>query len=271
MTAPLDSQPAITTNLLCAGYRDRRSTNTVISDASLCLRAGSVTALLGANGAGKSTLIRTISGLQPPLAGEIFFGDRNLRSLSRSDLARLLSVVYTERTHAGALTVSETVALGRQPYTGFFGRLSLHDKEIVARAIDSVGMTPLAGRFLATLSDGERQKVMIARALAQQTPVMLLDEPTSFLDVASRLEVMALLAELARTHNKAILLSTHDVANALDVASRLWLVMPDRSVIDTSVSHALQSDIMNSLFQGRHIYFDPETADFRLNHQFGLK
>ena len=260
-------KPAHHTRRLTAGYPAEHPPKAVITNADLQLYPGEVTCLLGANGAGKSTLLRTISGLQPPVEGEIFIGDRPVGTIPQREMARLISVVYTERTHAGALTVEETAALGRQPYTGFFGRLSQDDRHIVARALEAVGIAPLADRFLATLSDGERQKVMIARALAQQTPVMLLDEPTSFLDVASRLEVMALLSALASRQQKAVLLSTHDVANALAIASRLWLILPGGEMECGTPSELIEKGLMDRLFAGRDIHFDRNALDYRLSPQ----
>jgi len=257
-------QPVLRTVNLTAGYISAKKSTEIITDANLSLSGGGITCLLGANGAGKSTLLRTISGLQPPLAGKIIIDGRDITEISRHDMARLISVVYTERTHAGALTVEETVALGRQPYTGFFGRLSADDRRIVARSLVAVGISNLASRFMATLSDGERQKVMIARALAQQTPVIILDEPTSFLDVASRLELMDLLSRMATQQGKAVLLSTHDVANALAIASFLWLITPDRHMVCGTPEAIIQSGGMDRVFADRNIIFDPSANDYRL-------
>lgn len=265
MNAPTEQRAILATSHLQAGYRDGGSrAKIVIADADLQLEAGHVTCLLGANGAGKSTLLRTIAGQQPPLAGSVDIGGTPVGQLSLKQMARLISVVYTDRTNAGALTVSETVGLGRQPYTGFFGRLDDDDRRIVDDALADVGMLDMASRHLATLSDGERQKVMIARALAQQTPIVMLDEPTSFLDVASRLEVMALMDRLATDHGKAVLLSTHDIAAALGIASRLWLIVDCGKVVDTTPDRAVATGIMDRLFSGRDIVFDPALRDYRL-------
>ncbi len=148
---------------------------------------GELVTLLGANGAGKSTLLRCVTGRLAPMRGLVEVAGRSLSEIPPRELARLVSIVSTGRELAGALTVAELVALGRQPHTGFFGRLSRHDREVVGLAMAAVGMEGFAQRQVASLSDGERQKVMIARALAQETPLMVLDEPTAFLDVASRL------------------------------------------------------------------------------------
>lgn len=261
----MNPQPTIIeTHRLSAGYREKHGYKTVVREASLQITASTVTCLLGANGAGKSTLLRTLSGLQPPLSGTVRICGRDSKEISDRQRARLMGVVYTERTGAGALTVSETVALGRQPYTGFFGRLSSVDLNIVARSLEQVGMEHFAHRYFGTLSDGERQKIMIARALAQETPLLLLDEPTSFLDVASRLEVMALLKNLSAEQGKAILLSTHDVAEALSIATNIWLIMEDGQLIAGPKTEIIESGAMDRLFVNRGIAFDRDALDYRL-------
>ncbi len=248
---------------LSVGYRNGRHTASVLSRLDLQLYPGETVCLIGANGAGKSTLLRTLSGVQPPLSGEIYIDDRLLSTMKSNELARHISIVYTDRTLAGALTVREVVGLGRQPYTGFFGRLSADDNAVVDDALRAVGISGMASRYMATLSDGERQKTMIARALAQTTPIIILDEPTSFLDVASRLEVMSLLRELARSQSKSLLLSTHDVGEALTVADRLWLVMSDGCVVCGSTREMIAGGYMDRVFEGRNIRFDTVAGDYR--------
>ncbi len=250
---------------LSIGYRLGRSWSEVACDINLTLKSGTVTCLLGANGVGKSTLLRTLSGRQPALSGKVTISGYDISKITPTCLARLISVVYTERTNAGALTAKEVVALGRQPYTGFFGRLSSSDKIIIEESISAVGVENLASRYMATLSDGERQKVMIARALAQRTPVMMLDEPTSFLDVASRLEVMQLLAGLARDYDTAILLSTHDVGSALNIADFLWLMGQGKNIISGAKQDIIDRGEMDKLFPERNIIFDSVAMDFRIS------
>lgn len=259
-----DTEAALAASDLTIGYRQGRNAHAVAADINLSLPCGTVTCLLGPNGAGKSTLLRTLSRQQPPLAGRITVAGHDLGKASISDVAKMMSVVYTERTNAGALTAREVASLGRQPYTGFFGRLSADDRRIVEESLEAVGVAPLAGRYMATLSDGERQKVMIARALAQQTPVMILDEPTSFLDVASRLEIMQLLRMLADRYDTAVLLSTHDVASALGVASTLWLMPGDGRFEAGTAEELISSGSLPRLFEGRGVEFSPSAMDFRL-------
>lgn len=256
-------QGILKTYELTTGYRHGRRTTIVGESINLSLNAGTVTCLLGANGCGKSTFLRTLSGTQPPLAGHVEIDGLRVDSLAPQELAKLISVVYTERTNAGALTVEEVVGLGRQPYTGFFGRLSVADRRIVAEAMAAVGIGQLSRRYLATLSDGERQKTMIARALAQRTPVMILDEPTSFLDAASRMEIMKLMQQLAADFGTAVLLSTHDIAAAMSIAGYLWLMRKGMPVISGSVDDVVASGGMDSLFPDRGLVFDLSARDFR--------
>lgn len=246
------------TDGLVAGYPRHR----VTSPLTLGLPEGSLTVLLGANGCGKSTLLRTICGNQAALEGHVSIAGRDLRRMSATERARSVSLVCTDRSMAGGLTVEETVALGRHPHTGFFGRMGRADRRAVDEAMEAMGIGEMRLRHTATLSDGERQKTMIARALAQSTPLIVLDEPTSFLDVASRLDVMALLSRLAES-GKTILLSTHDVGEALQVADRAWL-MADGSVTAGTVDALKSAGAFGRLFAGRGITFDTAAGDYRL-------
>nr|MBD5377897.1 ABC transporter ATP-binding protein [Bacteroides sp.] len=247
-----------TSGLIC-GYGKRE----VTAPLSLSLTRGSITVLLGANGCGKSTLLRTLCGAQPALGGEVTIMGRKLAELSPRKLAQMVSLVYTDRSGAGGLTVEQTVALGRQPYTGFFGRLSDSDREAVDHALHTLGIASMRHRFTATLSDGERQKTMIARALAQATPLIVLDEPTTFLDVASRLEVMELLRTLVQD-GKTILLSTHDVHEALPMANEAWL-MTNGTMTCGAPDALTRSGAFDTLFPGRNLTFNPLTQTFRID------
>lgn len=249
---------------LAVGYRNGKRVTEVLTHLDVSLYAGELVCLLGANGIGKSTLLRTISGVQPALRGTIEINGRDLTDYSSKELSKLIGIVYTDRTLAGALTVEELVSLGRQPYTGFFGRLDDEDRQVVADAIESVGMSHKTHDYVATLSDGERQKAMIARALAQETPIIILDEPTAFLDVASRIETMQLLRQLAQSQQKAVLLSTHDVGLSLPLTDRLWLVTADSTVVEGTTSQFISDGTLNNLFPGRNIAFDSSVMDFRV-------
>lgn len=233
---------------------------------NLTIGEGELVALLGANGAGKSTLLNAITGRLAPLDGRVAVLGKAVNKLTSKELSQLVSVVTTDRNVAGGLTVAELVGLGRQPYTGFFGRLSDKDKKIVGEALRAVGMESFASRDMASLSDGERQKVMIARALAQDTPLILLDEPTSFLDVASRLETFQLLSELAHNQKKTILVTTHDVATAIRLADILWLMSEDvdgcRRIVSGAPADLINNGALETLFQGRRVRFDRQVGDF---------
>lgn len=251
---------ALTLHNLQCGYPGGK---VILRDVNAILQRGALTALLGANGIGKSTLLRTICGIQPPLGGEIIIEGQPLSSFAPRKLAQTISIVNTDATGAGGLTVEELVALGRHPFTGFFGRLSAADRQIVGEALEVVGMTAHSKDFVATLSDGMRQKVMIARALAQTTPIIILDEPTSFLDAASRIETLRLLNSLAAEQQKAVLISIHDIGQVLPLATRLWLITHDGKFI-TGDTEQLTRDcnVMDSLFANRNIKFDPARKEF---------
>ena len=208
---------AITTNRLTVGYRGHR----VVEDISLSLPCGRLVCLLGPNGAGKSTLLRTLCGFQPPIAGTVTISGNDITTMSAAEVARLVSVVLTDRPLTPSLTAAEMVGMGRAPYTGFWGRLSDDDRRLVSEAMQTVGIAPLATRRMGQLSDGELQKVMIAKALAQHTPVIVLDEPTAFLDYPSKVAVMKTLARLAHDEGKTILMSTHDLELAAQLGDEL--------------------------------------------------
>lgn len=218
----------ITLKNLVVGYPDGRHTRQLNHAANEEARDGMLTCLIGANGAGKSTLLRTIAGFQLPLEGTVLLGGDDVRALSPRQRAERMAVVLTDRPDVMCTTVWEMVATGRAPFTGFWGRLSSKDRDIVTRSLRLVGIEWMADRTVTSLSDGERQKVMIAKALAQQTPVILLDEPTAFLDYPSRVEVMQLLLNIAHEEHKTVLLSTHDLDLALHTADRIWLFEKER-------------------------------------------
>ena len=201
----------------------------VVSGINAVVRSGQLTCLTGENGIGKSTLLKTLTGFLPKLGGELLLDGREVGTFSQRELARQVSIVLTQKPDIQNLTVEEVAGLGRSPYTGFFGRLHDADRTVIADALASVGIEPLRNRMIQTLSDGERQKVMIAKALAQQTPVILLDEPTAFLDFPSKAETFRLLQRMAHDRDKLILLSTHDLGLAVRFADCL-LEVKDRSL-----------------------------------------
>ena len=223
----MTNNATITLKNLSIGYQTRNGVKMVAEGINGAIRSGELTCLLGPNGVGKSTLLRTLSAFQPKMGGEILFDERGVRDISTytdKELSRMIGVVLTEKPDVRNMTVRELVSLGRSPYTGFWGTYSKEDLSVVDEAIDMVGIGDLSRRLVHTLSDGERQKVMIAKALAQQTPVIFLDEPTAFLDHPSKVEVLQLLRSISREAEKTIFLSTHDVELALQLADTLWLM-----------------------------------------------
>lgn len=230
------------------GYKKGKERFPVHQGLNFSLYSGELTCLLGANGAGKSTLLRTLAASQPSLDGQVLLLGKPLQDYSEKERSRNIGVVLTDRTQAGGLTVYELVALGRQPHTGFFGRMNRYDKELVNHALHSVGIAHKAQSYTAELSDGERQKAMIAKALVQECPLILLDEPTAFLDVVSRIEIMQLLHRLACEEQKAILLSTHDVEQALVLADRLWLMSRENGLECGVTEDLIMDNRMDTLF-----------------------
>ena len=220
------------------------------------------------NGVGKSTLLRTLSAFQPKLSGEIRIQGKEIGSYTDKQLSKVISVVLTEKCDIRNMTSVELIGLGRSPYTGFWGTLSKEDKEVVDHAINLVGISHLAHRMVHTLSDGERQKVMIAKALAQETPVIFLDEPTAFLDFPSKVEMMQLLHQLSRQTDKTIFLSTHDLELALQIADKIWLMDKANGVTIGTPEDLSLDGTLSSFFARKGIVFDLETGLFRVNNEY---
>ena len=217
---------------LTVGYGEKP----VLSDINQTLESGRLVCLLGSNGVGKSTLLRTLAGFLQPLSGKVLLDGKNLTSLSLSQRSKAVSIVLTERVEVPYMKVADLVGMGRSPYTGFFGTLTKEDKVIVSEAIEMVGITSLAERTIDTLSDGERQKALLAKSLAQQTPIILLDEPTAFLDFHAKISTLRLMQKLAHETDKTILMSTHDVEMALRLSDLLWIVQDGKIQTGTTSS-----------------------------------
>ena len=273
---------------LSIGYHEKgKGIKTIAQGIQAHLCGGELTCLLGANGAGKSTLLKTLSAFLTPLEGEILVEGKALKEYTQNERAKLIGVVLTEKPELHHMTVNELVGLGRSPYTGFWGNLSKEDQGIVDEALRMVGMQEMASRQVDTLSDGERQKAMIAKALAQQTPIIFLDEPTAFLDYPSKVETMLLLRQLAHDTGKTIFLSTHDVELALQTSDTLWLMRRIRGATSeraTSGDSTTQSPellrntpltigsprqlandgSLGGFFVGRDFAFDKEEMRFRV-------
>jgi len=248
---------------LTIGYlQPRGKTLRVLQNLDLQLYAGELVCLLGPNGAGKSTLMRTLAGMQPALSGRVLLSGTDIGRQPKSEMARRLSVVLTDRLQVGNLTVYELVSLGRFPYTGLLGRLTPRDHAAVLWALDVTHLTSLAQRFVHELSDGQRQRVLIARGLAQEPEFMLLDEPTAFLDLPTRVETTSLLRRLARETGLAVLLSTHDLDLAMRLADKLWLMGPDGIHCGAPEDLALNGTFATT-FATADFEFDPLSGSFR--------
>lgn len=263
------NQDTIHIRKLTIGYPGKGNAKMVARDIDATISSGELTCLLGANGVGKSTLLRTLSAFQPPIAGEIEILGKSLAEYTDKQLATVIGVVLTEKCSLRNMTVEELVGMGRSPYTGFWGNLSKADKRMVDDAIARVRIEDLKYRMVHTLSDGERQKVMIAKALAQETPVIFLDEPTAFLDFPSKVEMMQLLHRLSRSTDKTIFLSTHDLELALQIADKIWLMDKTDGVIIGTPEDLSLDGCLDHFFSRKGIAFDRETGLFRIDHEFG--
>ncbi len=253
---------------LSVGYKNRKKTHIVASHLNANIKKGELTCLLGANGIGKSTLLRTISAFQPILDGDITIGGSSITSYSEKELSMLVSVVLTDRIELRNMSVRELISIGRSPYTGFWGKLTSEDVIKIDKAISLVNVENLADRLINNLSDGERQKVMIAKALSQDTPIILLDEPTAFLDFPSKVEMMQLLHRLSRETQKTIFLSTHDLELALQIADKIWL-MDDNTQLHVGTPEDLSlNGSLSNFFARKGIIFDKETGLFRIENEF---
>lgn len=247
---------------LTIGYGDK----TVARNISGSICSGRLTCLLGENGVGKSTLLRTLAGFQPAISGSVTYtAEPGLKPGSGGrKLAKIVSVVLTQKPNVHNITVAEMVGMGRAPYTNFWGTLSAADREIVSRAMQLVGIGSMSHRMVHTLSDGERQKVMIAKALAQQTPVILLDEPTAFLDFPSKVEMMQLLHRLAAEMDKTVFLSTHDLELTLQIADMLWMMNRTRGLTIGTPHQLAAQGVLSEYVERDDISFDKETLTIRV-------
>lgn len=253
---------------LTIGYRiSSHAEKRLAGSISSTVIEGELVCLLGPNGAGKSTLIRTLAGMQVPLSGAVWLGQENVHKLSTRELAKRLSVVLTDRVEVGNLTAYELVSLGRHPFVDWTGRLTNSDRNVIRWAIEVTGIGYLAPRAVSELSDGERQRVMIARALAQEPKIMVLDEPTAFLDLPRRIEIIGLLRSLAHDMKCTILLATHDLDIALRTSDKIWL-LSSKGEFTTGIPEELILDgSFESVFASDMIKFDNASGSFKIVRQ----
>ncbi len=261
-------KPTIRIENLSIGYQGKSDACVVAQGIDARIHEGELTCLLGANGIGKSTLLRTLSAFQPKLDGSIYIREKEIGQYADRELATVISVVLTEKCTIRNMTVRELVGLGRSPYTNFWGSLDEADARSVEHSLALVRIEHLADRMVHTLSDGEQQKVMIAKALAQDTPVIFLDEPTAFLDFPSKVEMMQLLHRLSRETSKTIFLSTHDLELALQIADTIWLMDKAEGVVVGTPEDLSLDGTLSRFFACKGIAFDPETGLFRMDRSY---
>lgn len=245
---------------LSIGYHQGKTVRAVQQHLNLQANPGELIALIGPNGCGKSTLLRTLAGLQEPLTGSILLHKTPLSTLKLMERARLVSLVLTDSVQLGYVTVEQLVAMGRHPYTSLSGKLSKSDEKYIQEALKAVHLETFSHRLVSELSDGERQRVMIAKALAQNTSIILLDEPTSFLDLPNRVEILLLLRKLAHDLQKCILISTHEIDLAIRLADKLWLMNAGDSLQTGTPAELTSNGSIQSVFHGDSFGFDPETG-----------
>lgn len=254
--------PGLTLSGLTVGYRSGRHTTTVLSEVDGSVRPGRMVGLVGPNGAGKSTLLRSVAGLQPCLGGTVLLDGHPTTRMTRRQIARTLSAVLTDRIQVARLTSRDVVALGRHPHSGITGRQSTHDRQVIDESMAAVGATDLAEAFVGELSDGQRQRVMVARALAQEPSILLLDEPTSFLDPPGRIALLAMLRRICTERRIAVVVCSHDIEPVMRYADTLWVAGHDTSVITGAPEDLARSGWLEKAFRTEGITFDLHTLTF---------
>jgi len=261
----MNSNISVTLNDLSIGYKNKQGTRVVAEHITANIRRGCLTCLLGENGVGKSTLLKTLSAFQSQLSGSICIQGRELSVYSERELARTIGIVLTEKPDVQQMTAMELVEMGRAPYTGFWGRLNDEDRKACEEAMRLIDISHLKNRLIETLSDGERQKVMIAKALAQQTPIIYLDEPTAFLDYPSKVDMLLLLSRISRETQKTVFLSTHDLELALQMADEIWLMTRSNGIQIGTPHELAQSGALSQFIErSKEISFDKETLSVRV-------
>lgn len=255
-------EPIIQTDNLTIGYHSKNRQHIVRENLFLQVHAKDLIALIGSNGCGKSTLLRTMAGLQVPISGDVFIRNENIRKKNIHEKAKIISLVLTDPVKANGLTVGNLIAMGRFPHTNWLGKLQQEDKSKIEEAIELIGLNGYENRFLTELSDGEKQRVMIAKALVQDTPVIFLDEPTAHLDVNNRVEILSLLKKICEQTSKAILFSTHELDLALKLANRIWLMDNKKGVYDKSPDEIISENTLNDIFPNLFHFNENGTLEY---------
>lgn len=255
------SNPILSTSNLKIGYTSKKVATIIAEKINVTLEKGKLISLIGANGIGKSTLLKTITGIQKPISGNVILNGKNISEHTSLELAKVLSLVLTESLPPSNLTIFELVALGRQPYTNWIGTLTDEDITKINQAIELTQISHLSDKKHFEISDGQLQKVLIARALAQDTPLIILDEPTTHLDLLHKISLFKLLKKLTSETQKCILFSTHDIDLAIQLSDEIIVMTPEK-VVQNNPQTLIQNHAFDDLFQDENIRFDPEKAKF---------
>jgi iron complex transport system ATP-binding protein len=261
-----NSEEILSLDSLSIGYYSGKTENVLLPPLSAKANSGELIAVIGRNGIGKSTLLRTLAGLQQPLGGEIYYNKRNLINYSRMQLAKEVGYISTEIIKVSNMRVYELVALGRFPHTNWIGKIEFNDHKAIMDALEKTSMGSFCDKFVSELSDGERQKVMIARILAQDTGLMLMDEPTAFLDVAGRYEVLHLMRKLSGESQKTIIFSTHDLQMAISQSDKIWLVLDNR-LFEGAPEDLMLEGAFNHLFNSSTVIFNSGDGTFSFRNE----
>ena len=257
----MNSKEILSLDSLKIGYVSGKYENVLLPPLTASANSGELIAVIGRNGIGKSTLLRTLTGLQPPLGGEVFYSGKNIRDYSRMELAQKVGYISTEIVKVTNMRVYDLVALGRFPHTNWIGKIEMNDHEIILDALRKTSMESFSRKFVSELSDGERQKTMIARILAQDTGIMIMDEPTAFLDIAGKYEILHLMQMLSNNSDKTIIFSTHDLQMAISQSDKIWLIL-DNTLIEGAPEDLMIAGAFDHLFNSSTVLFNSEDGTF---------
>ena len=243
-----------------------RAKGIILPPITATVNAGELLAVIGRNGIGKSTFLRTLAGQQSSIDGMVLIREKPLYAYSRMELSQLISFVSTDIVRIPHLKVFDLVAMGRFPYTSWMGKLKVNDKMLVYDALEMVGLRQFSWRNIDTLSDGERQRTLIARALVQNTPIMILDEPTAYLDIIHKYEIMNLLHEIAQREKKTVLFSTHDLTIALNIVDKIWM-MTNTGIVEGAPEDLAMFSAFDKMLGRTNLRFDRLSGDFEMQHR----
>lgn len=255
------------THSLSVGYLHHKKTILIQSNLNLLVNRGEMICLIGPNGSGKSTLLRSLSGLQPALSGKTFIENKDIEKLSSKERALLISLVLTDRIEVENATVQSIIAMGAHPHTNWWGNINKEIKDEVDKAISMVHLEKKRFHLLTELSDGERQRVMVAKAFLQDTPIIILDEPTAHLDLPNRVEIMLLLHKLAHQTGKSVIISTHELDMALQAADKVWLMTANKGIEVGVPEDLVLNGKFNEVFKSDNYVFNPTNGNFSMNYQ----